>query len=127
MQEIKFRDLLGQLRLHPTIDTLLLMGGNTKNGPEFLLRRYLKGYDLKLRCQRSEVPREHQFPYAGRVISTVSLTSPSNAANRAIGSTALYKRRKNEDSSYTTGTFRVEQYRKVFCPDASPPEGEEEQ
>jgi hypothetical protein len=48
------------------------------------------------------------------VYTTISLTSPSNAANRAIGSSALYKRRKTENPSYTTFDFRVDQYGKVF-------------
>ncbi|MGB3211214.1 MAG: hypothetical protein WBB19_10960 [Desulforhopalus sp.] len=114
MTKIRLRNILQQLQLHPTIETLVFTGGSTKNGPEYLFRRQLKEYDQKLHCVTSEVPKVHQFSLQGRVYTTVSLTSPSNAANRAIGSSALYKRRKQEDPSYTTFDFRVEQYKKIF-------------
>lgn len=115
MQGIKLRDIVGQLRLHPTITTLIFAGGNSKNGPEYLFRRQLKEYGMSLECVTNEVPRAHQFYFLNRTITTVSLTSPSNAANRSIGATPLYKKRKNDNPAYTTFDFRVEQYRKVFC------------
>lgn len=114
MAEIRLRNILQQLQLHPTIETLIFTGGNTKNGPEYLFRRQLKAFGLKLRCVSSDVPREHQFIFLKRVYTTISLTSPSNAANRAIGSNLLYKQQKLQDSSYTTFSFRIDQYRKVF-------------
>lgn len=116
MTEIRLRNLLQQLQLHPTIELLIFTGGGTKNGPEYLLRKQLKAYDLKLHPVSSDVPRVHQFTVQKRVYTTISLTSPSNAANRAIGSSALYKKRKTENPSYTTFDFRVDQYRKVFLP-----------
>ncbi len=114
MAEIRLRNILQQLQLHPTIETLIFTGGNTKNGPEYLFRRQLKAFGLKLRCVSNEVPREHQFTFLKKVYTTISLTSPSNAANRAIGGNLLYKQCKLEDNSYTTFDFRVDQYRKVF-------------
>lgn len=115
MQDIKLRDIIGQLQRHPTITTLLFAGGNSKNGPEYLFRRQLKAYGMSLECMMNEVPRVHQFILENRIITTVSLTSPSNAANRSIGATLVYKKRKNENPAYTTFDFRVEQYKKIFC------------
>jgi G:T/U-mismatch repair DNA glycosylase len=114
MMEIRQRDILRQLQLHPTIETLIFTGGNTKNGPEFLFRRQLGTQGLKLECVGREVPRKHRFTFLDRVYTTVSLTSPSNAANRAIGGNSLYKQRKRADASYTTFDFRVDQYSEVF-------------
>ncbi len=116
MRDITLRDLLVQLHLHPTIDTLIFTGGNSNNGPEYLFRRQLRGYGLQLHCVSRETPREHRFVHADRVITTISLTSPSNAANRAIGSNQLYKVRRKEDPAFTPFDFRVEQYKKVFLP-----------
>lgn len=114
MQHIKLRNILGQIALRPTVETLLFMGGNSKNGPEYLFRQELKTREISLQCLKNRVPRLHSFTFDRRVIQTVSLTSPSNAANRAIGSTDLYKRRKIENPLYTTFEYRIEQYRKIF-------------
>ncbi len=115
MSKIRQRNILRQLQLYPSIDTLIFTGGNTKNGPEYLFRQQLKSaYGLKLDCICSEVPRKHQFILQEKVYTTVSLTSPSNAANRAIGSSVLYKRCKAANPFYTTFDFRVDQYRQVF-------------
>lgn len=114
MQQIVLRDLLRQITLCTSLDTLLFMGGNSKNGPEYLFRKDLKKRNLSLQCIKDSVPRVHTFLYGGRTIRTVSLTSPSNAANRAIGSTVLYKSRKKENPQYTTMDYRIEQYREIF-------------
>ena len=114
MTEIRLRNIIEQLELYPSVKTLLFTGGNPKNGPEYLFRRQLKNHQLKLHPVRSEVPRVHTFTLFDRVYTTISLTSPSNAANRAIGSNGLYKKRKKANPSYTTFDFRVEQYRNVF-------------
>ncbi len=117
MLDIRHRNIFRQLELHPSIQTLIFTGGNTKNGPEYLFRRQLKGsYGLQLQCIDSDVPRKHQFILQGKIYTTISLTSPSNAANRAIGSSALYKKRKAENPAYTTFDFRIDQYREVFLP-----------
>lgn len=114
MTEIRLRNIMQQLQLHPTIKTLIFTGGNPKNGPEYLFRRQLKTHGLKLQPVSTDVPRVHRFTFLNREYTTISLTSPSNAANRAIGSSILYKKRKKENPSYTTFDFRVEQYHKVF-------------
>ncbi|WP_046758649.1 uracil-DNA glycosylase family protein [Kordia jejudonensis] len=49
-----------------------------------------------------------------RIIKTVSLTSASGAANRAVGSIPLYRRLKRENPKFTTFDFRVMQYREFF-------------
>jgi hypothetical protein len=125
MMDIRQRNILQQLELHPTLTTLIFTGGNSKNGPEYLFRRQLKANAaaygvsaLHLDCVDSDVPRKHQFTLGNRTYTTVSLTSPSNAANRAIGSSALYKRCKSTHPSYSTFDFRVDQYRQVFLPSA---------
>lgn len=114
MTDVKLRDLIGILRKHTSIDTLLFTGGNSKNGPEYFFRRLLKIYDLNLKVVSNDVPRIHQFVLDGRVINTVSLTAPSGSANRAIGSMELYKRLKKQNPEFNTIDFRVSQYRQFF-------------
>lgn len=116
MQNIKLRDLIGYIKKYKNVDTLLFTGGNSKNGPEYFFRKHLKKYDLKLEVVSNQVPRIHQFtlPESNRIIKTVSLTAPSGAANRAVGSMQLYKRMKNENSDFNTIDFRVLQYQEFF-------------
>lgn len=114
MRDIRLRDLVRQVRLHPSIDTLLFTGGNTKNGPEYLFRRLLRGYAMQLRCIEDRTPRLHAISLDGRVVTTVSLTSPSNAANKAIGSNPRFKEERRRNPAYSTFDFRVDQYREVF-------------
>lgn len=114
MEDIELRDILCQLSTHPSLDTLLFTGGNSKNGPEYLFRRQLAERGLKLLCTDGELPRKHVFTLEGKTIRTISLISPSKAANRAIGSTRLYRQRRLADSNYSTFDYRLEQYRKIF-------------
>ena len=114
MQQPELRDILGILNKHSTVDTLIFTGGNSKNGPEYFFRKLLKKEGLSLEVLDANVPRKHQFFWAGRTIITHSLTAPSGTANRAIGSMVVYKENKAKDPNYTTFDFRVEQYRKVF-------------
>jgi G:T/U-mismatch repair DNA glycosylase len=114
MRDVRTRDIITQITLYPTINTLIFTGGNSKNGPEYLFRRQLQCYGLQLRSLDRAPPRKQFFSYGGREIMTISLISPSNAANRAIGSSYLYKIRKNENPTFSPFDFRVEQYRKVF-------------
>ncbi len=132
MQNIQLRDLIGYLKQFPKVHTLLFTGGNSKNGPEYFFRKHLKEYNLKLEVVSDVVPRIHQFELSchvsashsdeilrqaqndKRIIKTVSLTSPSGSANRAIGSHPLYKKLKSQNSKFTTFDFRVMQYSKWF-------------
>lgn len=116
MRDIKLRDLVSVLKVHSNIKILLFTGGNSKNGPEYLFRKHLKGYDSYLEPVCENVPRIHQFklPDSNRVIRTVSLTAPSGAANRAVGSLAEYKHMKKKDPSMTTIDFRIHQYSPYF-------------
>ena len=118
MQNVKLRKILEYLNHYENIGTLLFMGGNSKNGPEYFFRKILKDQDIPLEVISSEVPRVHQFilPNTNRTIQTVSFTAPSGAANRAVGSLQKYKDQKNENPSYTTFDFRVDQYRPFFLP-----------
>jgi G:T/U-mismatch repair DNA glycosylase len=114
MEHIKLRDLMYYLHKFPKVDTLLLTGGNSKNGPEYHLRRLLKGLNIKLKPIILETPRIHQFNIKKRIIKSVSLTAPSGAANRAVGSNPEYKILKNKHPKFNTFDFRVLQYKKFF-------------
>jgi len=116
MNNIKLRNLVGYLYELPHVKTLLFMGGNSKNGPEYLFRKQLRQFNLKLDLISNEIPRIHSFilPGTQRRIKTVSLTAPSGSANRAVGSLESYKKRKREDPNFNTLDFRILQYRKFF-------------
>lgn len=122
MQNVKLRDLISYLRAFPKIDKILFMGGNSKNGPEYFFRKHIGQYGLKLEVVSDEIPRIHRFCLChtersrsvSRTIKTVSLTSPSGSANRAIGSIPLYKQLKAKNPNFSTFDFRVMQYREFF-------------
>ncbi len=119
MTNIKLRDVIGYLQKYPNINTLLFTGGNSKNGPEYFFRRHCKEYGIKLQPVETEVPRIHSFQLKDkneevREIKTVSLTSASGSANRAIGSMPLYQQLKAKNPDFTTFDFRVLQYREFF-------------
>ncbi|MBT8304368.1 MAG: uracil-DNA glycosylase family protein [Bacteroidia bacterium] len=115
MKNIELRDLVGYLRKYPSIETLLFIGGNSMNGPEYFFRRHLKQYNNSLELINGNTPRIHQFLLDGsRIIKTVSLTSSSGAANRSIGSNKEYQRLKNENPRFSTFDFRVRQYREFI-------------
>jgi G:T/U-mismatch repair DNA glycosylase len=114
MLNIVLRNLIGYLKKYPKVDTLLFTGGNSKNGPEYFFRKHLKEHGLRLEQISNEIPRIHQFVLNGRQIKTVSLTSASGSANRAVGSMPLYRQLKSRNSNFTTFDFRVMQYTEYF-------------
>lgn len=114
MQDVQLRDILFILKQHPKVETLIFTGGNSKNGPEYFFRKILKNAKIPFNCLNNDVPRVHQFSWAGRNIITYSLTAPSGTANRAIGSMIAYKKAKQLNPNYNTLDFRVEQYGSVF-------------
>lgn len=116
MQAVEMRDLVSVLEKYPSVHTLLFTGGNSKNGPEYFFRRHLKAYKLTFEVVSAVVPRVHRFrlPKSDRSIRAVSLTAPSGAANRAVGSIALYKALKKKDPAFNTIDFRVLQYQEFF-------------
>ena len=114
MTEIHLRNLLDILKTRTKITTLLFMGSNSKNGPEYLFRSHLRSQGLKLLSISNDKPRTHSFVCFNRNFKTISLISPSSAANRAIGGDSYYKYRKAQDKNYSTLDFRIEQYRKHF-------------
>ncbi|TRO65546.1 uracil-DNA glycosylase family protein [Christiangramia sabulilitoris] len=116
MQKVELRDMIGILKNYPKVDTLLFTGGNSKNGPEYFFRKYLREseHDISLKVVSNKSPRIHQFLLDGRLIKTVSLTAPSGAANIAVGSSALYKELKKKNPEFNTIDFRVLQYREFF-------------
>lgn len=116
MQKVELRDMIGVLKENPKIDTLLFTGGNSKNGPEYFFRKYLKEstHDIRLKVISNKSPRIHQFVLDGRLIKTVSLIAPSGAANIAVGSSQLYKDLKKKNPEFNTIDFRVLQYKEFF-------------
>ena len=114
MKNIECRDLIFYLNENPTIDTILFMGGNSKNGPEYLFRKQLKDKGIKLETIATDGPRKYQFKIGNRNIKTVSLTAPSGAANRAVGAIPEYKALKKKHPNLNTIDFRVLQYIKYF-------------
>lgn len=122
MKNIQLRDVIGYLKKYPTIETLLFIGGNSKNGPEYFFRKHLKTYHLKLDLIQKETPKMHQFILpvwssaveTSRIIKTVSLTSSSGAANISIGSNPLYKQLKAKNPNFNTFDFRVMQYQEFL-------------
>ncbi|MEZ4970061.1 MAG: uracil-DNA glycosylase family protein [Flavobacteriaceae bacterium] len=132
MENIVLRDMLGYLEHCPKVDTILFTGGNSKNGPEFLFRKYLKEHGIGLKLISNRVPRVHRFVlpalkldisrntmqrtnlHQQRTIKTVSLTAPFGAANRAVGSLETYKMMKKENPEFNTVDFRVLQYQEFF-------------
>lgn len=116
MKDIQLRNIIDYLQEYPNINTLLFTGGNSLNGPEYLFKKHLKEHGIAWRCIADEVPRIHEFTLKSpsRVIRTVSLTAPSGAANRAVGSMESYKKKKEENSNFNTFEFRVLQYQPFF-------------
>ncbi len=126
MQNIKLRNLVGYLQQYRNVDTILFTGGNSKNGPEYFFRRQLREHQLELKVVSNEVPRIHEFLLPNepgqsprsdrnvRNIRTISLTAPSGAANRAVGSLQKYKDLKDKNPKFNTIDFRVLQYKEFF-------------
>ena len=116
MEDIVMRDVLRYLEEYQTVDTLLFTGGNSKNGPEYFFRKLLKDKETSLSVISNEVPRIHEFqhPVTQKTIRTVSLTAPSGAANRAVGSLDSYKKLKAQHPEFNTIDFRVLQYQEFF-------------
>lgn len=115
MENIQLRNILHYLKLHPKVKTLLLTGGNSKNGPEYHLKRQLKEHKIAFRPISLTTPRIHSFKInETRVIEVVSLTAPTGTANRAVGSNPEYKLIKKKNPKFNTFDFRVLQYKKFF-------------
>ena len=115
MNTIKLRNMIYFLNENPKVDTLLLTGGNSKNGPEYHLRKQLKSLNIPLTNLSLDTPKIHEFTIQkSRKIKVVSLTAPSGAANRAVGSNPLYKLLKKKNPKFNTFDFRVLQYEKYF-------------
>ena len=123
MQNIVLRDVIGYIKQYPSIETIIFIGGKSKNGPEYFFRKHIKDYNIKLELVSNETPRVHQFVIPSetqeslsleRLIKTVSLTSSSGAANISIGSNPLYKQLKASNPKFNTFDFRVLQYREYL-------------
>lgn len=114
MLDIKLRDLLKYLSEYKNIDTIFFTGKNSKNSPEYFFRQILKKKKIKFEKVENEFLRVHQFIFENRTIFTISLTSPSKAANRFIGSSILYKKEKEKNIDFTHFDFRVNEYKRAL-------------
>lgn len=114
MKHIQLRNLISVLKKNESVNTVLFMGGNSKNGPENLFRKHLKNSDLKLHLVSKHSPRHGRLNLESRSVDTYSLISPSSAANRSIGGNAHYKHQKSLNPEYSTLDFRVAQYKNYF-------------
>jgi len=115
MENIELRNLPYFIKKHPYVKTLLLTGGNSKNGPEYHLRRLLKAQNISLITISEATPKIHSFEInENRIIKVVSLTAPTGTANRAVGSNPEYKLLKKQNPKFNTFDFRVLQYKKFF-------------
>jgi G:T/U-mismatch repair DNA glycosylase len=114
MENIVLRDFLFYLEQNKAIETILFLGGNSKNGPEYLFRKLLHSHKMVLKKVPSETQRIHQFKFQDRTINTNTLISPSSAANRSIGADLQYKLQKQQNPKFTTLDFRVSKYRAAF-------------
>ena len=117
MKQLKLRNLLTYLQQNRTISTVLFMGGSSKNGPEFLFRSQLRSRNISLNLISSDRPKIHEFILDNKKIRTVSLISPSSAANRSIGQDPYYKLQKDLNPVYNTLNYRIEQYSKFLISD----------
>lgn len=114
MKDVELRDILFYLENYNNISTIIFTGGLCKNSPEYFLRKILQKNNISIENISEEIPKTNQFYFKNRLIKTISLTSPSNAANRSIGANKLFKENKKLDKNYTTFDFRVSQYKEVF-------------
>lgn len=115
MENIELRNMSYFLNKYPNIETLLLTGGNSKNGPEYHLRKQLKVLNIELVPISMETPKKNSFKLnETRNIEVISLTAPSGAANRAVGSNPEFKLIKKQNPKFNTFDFRVLQYKKYF-------------
>ncbi|HFU76242.1 MAG TPA: uracil-DNA glycosylase family protein [Arcobacter sp.] len=114
MKEVKTRDILGYIKNYKSIETIILTGSSSTNSPLYFLKKVLKQNNISIELLKESIPKEYLFQYDNRNIIVVALTSPSNAANRFIGSNSEYKRKKALNSAYNTFEFRVDQYKEVF-------------
>ncbi len=114
MRNIKLRDIIGYIKNSPNIDKIIFTGKNSKNGPEYFFRKVIKELNLQITPIENDNIRVHKLLLNSRVIKLYSLTSPSNAANRSIGATAMYKKLKLDNPKYTTFDYRVKEYTYAF-------------
>lgn len=114
MLNIETRDILGVLERFPNITKMFLMGGKSKNGPEYLLKRLVKQEQLSLIPIRESPVREHALMVDERKVHVFTLISPSSAANRSIGNSESYKSQKKLNPNFSVLDFRIAQYKSVF-------------
>jgi len=114
MFDVRLRDILKYLKIYKNIDTIFFTGKNSKNSPEYFFKKILKEQNIDFIQVKDDFLRVHKFVFDSRIFRAISLISPSNAANKSIGSNILYKKIKLENENYTTFDFRVDEYKKAL-------------
>ena len=114
MQNIVLRDILGYLKRYKYINKIIFTGKSESNGPLYFFKKELKKVEHKLTRSDSLNLKVFELNIFDRSINLYCLTSPSNAANKSIGSNKLFKKIKNINSNYNTFEFRVDEYQKIF-------------
>lgn len=114
MKNVVLRNLPEVLETYPSVKRVLFMGGNSKNGPEYLFQKQIKAMGIPMNLTSKGSPRIHELELADRRVECVTLISPSSAANRSIGGHSLYKKMKALNPSYSTLDFRVSQFAPFF-------------
>jgi len=114
MLDIRLTDILKYLKIYKNIDTIFFTGKNSKNSPEYFFKKVLKEQNIDFIQIKDDFLRVHKFVFDNRVFTAISLISPSNAANRFIGASTLYKKIKMANRKYTTFDFRVDEYKKAL-------------
>ncbi|AXH15926.1 DNA glycosylase [Malaciobacter mytili LMG 24559] len=113
MKDIKLRDILKYLNKYKNIQKIIFTGKNSKNSPEYFFRKtILNNYKLE-EIKNSKI-RTHKLIFNNRQILVYSLTSPSNAANRSIGTNKDFKEKKLKNPNYKPFDFRYEEYKLAF-------------
>ncbi len=114
MKNIKLRNILQFLENYPSITTLIFIGGNSVNGPEYLFRKLLKQNNVKLEKSDLQPPKRHFFLWNNKKYITYTLISSSPSANKSIGAIRYYKDKKIADPNFNTFLYRKMLYKKVF-------------
>ncbi|AXK48222.1 uracil-DNA glycosylase family protein [Aliarcobacter trophiarum] len=114
MKDVILRDIFYYLKEYKNIDTILFTGKNSKNSPEYFFRQIIKKKNIKYEKLENDFLRVHKFVFENRTIFTISLISPSNAANRSIGSNHLYKKEREKSINFTNFDFRLNEYKKAL-------------
>ena len=102
-------DILNKNNIH----TILFTSKYVENGFYHSLHSQIRGWH-QLTTQPSTRDMAFQKKDSIHTIRTITLYSPSPAANRSIGKEPEYKMKRKADKRFSTLDFRIEQYRRFL-------------